>query len=399
MPPGQARGLYHERRVFLASHPLGTAIGALARNVGPVISIPVVGHIVSDVTLGREVLAQPERFSKTGPGAVGAIMTQVMGPHCLLNMDGPDHKVLRQKLQGLFTKTFVDQIVGEVFQTPLQRLRDQLERGEAVDLARLAQILTGRMVCAMLGIELDEADADATCLRLYRTGVELASVVSLAERRLSPARLDFARGRFDELTLHARAAYERGDEKTVLGRLKNLGLTFEESRGVVGILFLAGTETTASSLPSITALLVDTGQWRDVRADRTLLPRAIDEGLRRTTPVPLMTRSVAQDTVLGGRKLAKDDRLIVFMHNLCRSPEVYENPLVFDIHREHPRAMQNLWFGNGPHFCLGFSLSRKEIAQTLETLLDVGELEIVSRRYGRKVLFPAYAELRVRRAR
>jgi cytochrome P450 len=393
LPKGQALARFHERGLYLASHPVAVLLGDLARRRGPLVTLPGLGHVVSSPELAREVFGDPERFSKTGPGAAGAIITQVMGPSALLNMDGAAHRELRDRLRGLFTARFVRELVDRVFEAPLERARRTLARGEAIDVVRLAEVLTGRMLCAMLGIELPEDAADDACVRLYRTGAELASVVTISNRRLGSSRLRFAKARFEELVREAEPAYAAGDESTVLGRLRALGLSFEESKGVAGILFLAGTETTATAIPRIVALLHDTDHWAHLRDRRELLRSAIDEGLRVTTPVPVMTRSVARDTELAGHRLRKDERLIIFMRNVTRDPGAFPEPRLFDLERQQPRTYQNLWFGYGPHFCLGFSVAQREIERTLTTLLDAGDLDIVRRRYGRRVLFPAYAEL------
>lgn len=398
-PVGRARARRNERLVYLASHPIPVALGELAATIGPVVRVPGIGAFVTDVEVAREVLSNPDRFSKTGPGAVGAILTEVMGPHALLNMEGPDHRALRGRLAGLFTARFVHDLVRQVFEPKLKETRVILEAGGELDLARLARILTGRMVCAMLGAELPEGREDETCLDLYRTGVELGSVATLAGRTLDPERLAFAKNRFAELTRIAKDAYERGGEESVPGRLRSLGLSFEEARGVIGVLFLAGMETTSSALPRIAAILMDGGHWERVNADRALLPKAIDEGIRVTSPVPVMTRSATADTVLGGKKVKKDERVVVFMYDLVRSKAYGAHPREFDLDRPIGRDLAHLWFGYGPHFCLGFSLARREIELVLETLLDAGELEVTGRTYGRKVLFPAYESLCVRRVR
>ena len=394
----QARARMHEWRLYVASHPLVYAMSSLAARLGTVLSIPGVGHLVTEPVMVREVLSSPARFSKTGPGALSDSLTGVMGRSALVNMDGEAHRKLRARLQGLFTPSFAAEVVQQVFTPVLQTLCERLRRGEPVDLVRVAQVLTGRIACAILGVALPSGSEDETCLELHRAGVEFAAVLTLSRRRLGASRLARAREKFEVLTRGARAAYDSGDERCVPGRLRALGLDFEESRGVIGLLFLAGTETTASALPRHVALLVDSGQWPTLRERRECLSMALDEGLRLTAAVPVMTRNVVSPTRLGGRAMNRDDRVIVLLFKALKSPALLDEPLRFDIERDRSTAPPPLWFGHGPHFCLGAALARRELEVALTALLDLGDLAIVKRRYTCPGLLPGYGELQVRLA-
>ncbi|MGH8262908.1 MAG: cytochrome P450 [Steroidobacteraceae bacterium] len=393
----QRRARWHERRLCLVSHPWLFLGLALAARRGPVCTIPGIGHVVSDPVLARQVLSSEGQFTKTGPGALSDALTGIMGRRALVNMDGEPHRELRAQLRSLFTPRFVAELVPRIFEQPLAQARARIEGGHEVDLVRLAQVLAGRAACTIVGVDATAGPDDDACLDLYRKGLEFASVISLGTRQLGRAETLATQARLHALTEGARAAYQRSDECSVPGRLRAAGLEFEDSRGVIGLLLLAGTETTASALPRIVALLIDTGQWATLRADRALLSRAIDEGLRATGPLAVVTRNVAEPTTLGGRRLRKGARVIVCIANLLKSPRAVADRSYFDIAREQPPQLMNLWFGHGPHFCLGAALAHAEIESALTALLDCGELEIARRRYGRRALFPAYANLDVRR--
>lgn len=394
-PLSQWAARWHERRLYIASHPLVYALSTLAAMRGPIVSVPRLGHLVSDLSLAGEVLSSPARFAKTGPGALSDVLTEVMGRSALVNMDGAEHRRLRSRLQGLFTPGYVAELVQQVCALPLAALAARLRNGERVDLAHAAQVLTGRIACAILGVTLPPGREDQTCLDLGRTGAEFAAVLTLGSRRLQGSRLAFARERYAALTQAARAAYESGDERCVPGRLRALGLDFEECRGVIGLLFLAGTETTASVLPRIVALLVDTGQWATLRQRRDLLPLALDEGLRLTAAVPLMTRNVVAPTTLGGRRLGQDDRVIVLLFKALQSEAMTPDALRFDLARTRAAPQAPLWFGLGPHFCLGAALARCELEHALTALLDLGDLAITHRRHASRGALPAYGRLEV----
>ncbi len=394
----QARARFHERRLYLSSHPVIYALASLAARRGPLVSMPGIGHLVCGPALAREVLGSPERFAKTGPGALSDALTQVMGPNALVNMDGENHRRLRARLQGLFTPAAASLLVEQVLSQPLADLVQGLRSGARVDLARAAQVMSGRVACSILGQALPDRDEEQACLALHRAGAEFAAVLTLTTRRLDAVRIAHARQRFDALTRGARSAWERGDEGSVPGRLRALGLDFEECRGVIGLLFMAGTDTVAAALPRIVAMLVDSGQWGVLVRHRQAVPQAVDEGLRLSAAVPLMTRNVVAATELGGRPLGRNQRVIVLLFKVLQSLALLSEPQELRLDRARETSPAPLWFGHGPHFCLGAALARRQIEAALTALLDLGDLAIVSRGYRRHSPLPGYGRLEVERA-
>ena len=153
-------------------------------------------------------------------------------------------------------------------------------------------------------------------------------------------------------------------------------------------------------MPRIVALLLDTGQWSRLRDNPAMLGGAVDEGLRCVVPTPAMVRAVVADTEIAGRHFRRGGRAFIFTYNLAKSAAHFPQPWRFDPARRHDPRARHLWYGAGPHFCLGFALAQAEIRATLETLLAVGgTVAIVRRRAARGVLLPGYARLVVRARR
>jgi cholest-4-en-3-one 26-monooxygenase len=109
-------------------------------------------------------------------------------------------------------------------------------------------------------------------------------------------------------------------------------------------------------------------QWERLRADRTLLPGAVEEMLRFVTPVMNFRRTAMCDTELSGTAIREGDKVVFYHASGNRDEEIFENPDVFDIGRDpNPHIA---FGGGGPHFCLGANLARMEIRVMFEHLLD-----------------------------
>lgn len=389
----------HELMVYLASHPVALGFAEATRKMGDVVDVPGVARVVNRPELAREILLDDEHFSKKGPGSFGVLITQVMGENALLNMDGDAHRRLRGRLQDLFAPAYLESIAKDVLAAPVAELQTRLAAGETIDLVRFMQVLTGRTTCHMLGLSPPPEGAEEAYLDLFAMSREMGESIGLATKRLTPAQVAAKRVPFERLTAAVAGAYERDDlpGNSVLSRLKQLGLSADEARGVIGMLLVVGTETLTTAVPRAVALLVDSGQQRDLRHEPKLIQSAIDEALRFVVPSPFMLRSVSADVTISGHRFIAGQRVMLFTYNLLKHPDLYPRPRRFDIHREQPACARNIWFGAGSHFCLGFGLAQREMRMVLGALAGLPREVMVARRaYARGVLIPGYSRLEVR---
>ncbi len=376
-----------EERLYLAAHPVAYPLLRGVARRGAVVRVPGVGVVVNDAAAAREVLMDGETFRKDGPGSPGDLWTPVLGPSVLLNMEGEAHRALRRRLTELFVPSYTEALCARVLDEPLERLAGRLRRGATVDLVDTARVLAGTVIGEVIGLE---GGSEAVYRDLFEQGERIVSMVSLRTRRLSPAQVRRARGVLDPLGDIAAKAYRAGDESTVMGRMRALGLSAEEARGAAGAFFLTGTETVATLLPRLIALLADHGQLGRVAADPALLDRAVEEAMRVTTPTPVMLRSVHRPAEVAGVAIRPGDRVLIATHNCCRAL----GP--FDLDRPHPPELRRLWFGAGPHFCLGYPLAMAQIRRVARTLLAAAPLRITRRAAARGVLIPTSRDLAVR---
>jgi cytochrome P450 len=368
-----------EERVMRAAHPVAYPLLSAVR--APVRRIPRVGVVVTDATLLRAVLMNTASFSKTGPGASSDLWTPVLGPSVLLNMEGDEHLALRRKLGPLFAPAFVETLVAESLGAATRSLADALSRGERVDLVAHARRSASAVIAGLVGIVQDVMDDE-----LFRRVAHVTGFVTLARPRLTPRQLAVTRAILSDLGAHAARAYA-GDESTVPGRMRALGLDEWEALGAVGAFVLTGTETIVSYLPRLAAILVDSGWHPRLAADRDLVEPAIAEGLRVTTPTPVMLRATLAPERIGDVEVRPGDRVVLatFLANRALGE--------FDPEANAAAQLKQLWFGAGSHFCIGAPLAMAQIRMTLDALLEVPALRVVSRRESRNVLIPSYSSL------
>ncbi len=145
-------------------------------------------------------------------------------------------------------------------------------------------------------------------------------------------------------------------------------LTGAEIVNFAMVLLIAGHVTTTMLLGN-TILCLDQhpGQAARVRADRALVPAAIEESLRWLTPIASLGRITNSEVDLAGHAIAENERLVVWIAAANRDPRRFTEPDTYDVGRD---PNPHLAFGRGVHFCLGAPLARLEGRIALNILLD-----------------------------
>ena len=169
--------------------------------------------------------------------------------------------------------------------------------------------------------------------------------------------------------LEARRAEPKDDLISALGEAEIDGekLTDEEIFSFLRLLLPAGVETTYRSLGSLLLrLLSDPAQLDAIRADRSLLPQAIEEGVRWDPPLLTITRITTCDTELGGVTIPEGCRYCPC--SVRRTGKRIGTPTRQVRHLPH--AQGNLGWGHGVHVCLGMHLARLEMRTAINLLLD-----------------------------
>lgn len=132
------------------------------------------------------------------------------------------------------------------------------------------------------------------------------------------------------------------------------------------LLMVAGNETTRNGLSGGMKLLIERPDVRQqLIDDPSLIPAAMEELLRLTSPVVSFIRTATRDTELRGRTIKKGEKILMLYASANRDADQFERPDELDI----TRNPQHLAFGIGNHFCLGANLARMELRIAFDELL------------------------------
>jgi cytochrome P450 len=268
-------------------------------------------------------------------------------------MDDPRHARIRRLAGAGLTPRTVRRLEQEL-RIRMRALLDGIDSGTELDfLTQVAAELPMQMICALLGVpEADrhwlfeavepgfdyrgkrksfEADAETEALR--RRMAEYGTAL-IADKRANPT---------DDLLSEAVHA--------TLADTDPPALTDAELYSFFSLIFTAGSETTRNAMAG--GLLA-------------LLPTAIEEMLRWTTPSPSKRRTATATTTLAGHTIEPGQKVVIWEGSANRDEAVFRDSMSFDIGRD---PNPHIGFGHGIHFCLGANLAKLEMRVLFEELL------------------------------
>ena len=249
-------------------------------------------------------------------------------------------------------------------ETETGRLLDAIEPDGRAELRRMfSGPLAVSVVARMLGLE--HADAGKV-LDWYDRIVAAVTEITAGKPAPSSGREAFAAlrasvepalGREPSSSLVASAASDAG------------GLDRDEVVSNVGVLLFGGIETTDGMIANaVFHLLANPAALALVRADRALVPNAIEESLRLEPAASVVDRYATRDVSLAGAQIRRGELVRISLAGANRDPRFFPDPDRFDVHRENAR--HNVAFAHGPHVCIGMHLARLEAVTAIGRLLD-----------------------------
>lgn len=157
-------------------------------------------------------------------------------------------------------------------------------------------------------------------------------------------------------------------------------LTPEERRRIARGFFVGNDTFTSLFLNVLYRLLEDRERWEAVRADRSLVPVAIEESLRCDPPAIGMFRQAACPVDLHGVKVEEGSRILYAIPGANHDPAVFDNPDEFRLDRSDKELSRHLGFGFGAHFCPGAGIARLEAKIAINAVLDrMPDLELLEK--------------------
>ena len=315
--------------------------------------------------------ADPVGFCSSRGILIDEIGTTYDAPPTMMHTDPPQHTRYRRLVQPGFKPSMVRLMEAGVT-AKARALIDPIERGEVVDVvAALSIPFPLQVICELLGVdgsqwprffEWSEAVIPGESERSEEERAELqvemwGYLVGVAEeRRKTPAD--------DLVSVLANVGSGRAPAAGGGDQLSEAELAMFLIQ-----LLVAGNETTRNLISAgLVALAERPDQWAALRADRSLIPSAVEELLRWTTPVISFMRTATASTTIRGQAVAEGDPVLLVYASANRDEAVFGDDAGELRVDRHPNP--HVSFGFGPHFCLGAALARLEARVVLHELLD-----------------------------
>lgn len=325
---------------------------------------------------GRDSGSRAEQFNVLGYAEVAAafrdgetysssLIAQSIGPllaDTIVAMDGPAHHTHRAVVFQAFRPKLLARWETELVRPVAHELIDCFAAEGRADLVRRYTFALPMLVIArILGLPRHDLE------RFQRWSIEVISIGSNWDRGM--AAFNGLREYFAELVAQRRRD-PQDDLITELVQAETDGhqLSDEQIFAFLRLLLPAGVETTYRSLGNLLyALLTHPAQLAELSRDHTLIPSAVEEGLRWQSPVFNTGRITTRDTKLGGVDIPAGSVVTLFVGAANRDEKVFADPDIFDIHR---KPNPHITFAVGPHSCLGMHLARMENRVALQAIVE-----------------------------
>jgi cytochrome P450 len=310
------------------------------------------------------VESEHETFCASKGIIVDEIGTTYPSPPTILHSDPPEHTRYRRLVQPGF-KPSVVRALDPVVRARAKALVERLVPGEVADVVPLLAVpLPLLVISEMLGVPEEEWE------RCYEwSEAVVPGATDWPEERKQELLSEMVEYLVD--ATKARRAEPRGDVLTEMARAEIDGEQLSDDQLAMFLvqLLVAGNETTRNLIAAgLVALAEAPDQWARLEADPALVPAAVEELLRWTSPVLSFMRTATRDTELRGVAIAEGEPLLMLFASANRDEEVF-GPTAgqLDVGR---RPNPHIAFGFGNHFCLGAALARLEGRVVLEELLE-----------------------------
>jgi len=319
----------------------------------------------------RQVAADTENWSSFSVSVTPTTPTYDAQGHRLrsiISSDAPDHTPERRLMLPFFAPKMVEKYREHTQELCRRLIREFIEEGRADVAGDYARQIPPRIIALILGIDPEMADD-------FTTWVQGVLELGLQDEEIRQHYAEIIRDFFVE-EIQDRIENPGDDLISFLLQAEIDGepVPMPVVRGNVGLMLIAGIDTTWSSIGSALWHLASHPEDRKrLVQEPELIPTAVEEFLRAYSPVT-MARVATQDTMLGDRVVKEGERVVLSFPAANRDPEAFENPEEVIIDRQVNRHVA---FGSGIHRCAGSNLARLEMQVAIsEFLAMVPEFEL-----------------------
>jgi cytochrome P450 len=315
------------------------------------------------------VFRDPETYSSVTGGDRqfgGTLLQDLSIAGQLLNMmDDPRHGAVRRLVSSGLTPRMIRRVEDDL-RVRARRLLDGIEPSEPVDfVTEIAAEVPMQMICILLGVPESERH---WLFEAIEPSFDFGGARKASITRLSVEEAGSRMFTYGQELIAAKRAEPSDDMLSVVVNSGDPELSDIESYLFFNLLFSAGAETTRNAIAGgLLALIENPDAYRALRGDRDLLPTAIEEMVRWTSPSPSKRRTATRAATLGGHQVEPGQKVLVWEGSANRDGAVFADPERFDIAR---KPNPHLGFGQGVHYCLGANLARLELRVIFEELLD-----------------------------
>lgn len=303
-------------------------------------------------------------------------------PGVLVSVDPPEHTFEAKLVGKAFSKTYFESFIPGITEFINGRLDSVFADGKCDIHKVVSEPLPLWVIFAMFGRSIDDRG-----IELYREGfakgigamLKPESDLGEGESTKGGAASEYIATFLWDHLQDVKAKVASGEmaadanllTRFITAEVDGQRLTDEKIMAFCGFLLAAGSGTTTILVSALLyRLLREPEQLARVKADRTLVPLAIEECLRVDSPLHGLFRSNNEPIELGPLKLEKDTKVLMMWGAGNYDPNVFPDPYTFNLDRGMSEVRKHLSFGFGIHICRGAPLSRIEAELFINIILD-----------------------------
>jgi cytochrome P450 len=301
-------------------------------------------------------------------GIVSGPLVELFGNSMLLS-NGPAHRRRRAPMSKAFAFKLIEQMRARIRSAAHKIIDEHHARGEMDFLTEFAALIPARIIAEILGIP--PTDVPHFTALVY----SVSRALSLSYTREEIPEMQDSAGQLLDYVNRLLNGGGVGLDNEFLSSYSTTvaeaaNLTPAEILSQVVTIIIAGSDTTRGAIAvQVGLLLQHREQWDAVCADSALIPGAVAEALRYEPVVGSIPRFTTEDIEIGGYVVPQNSVLSLSTLAAMRDPALYTDPDCFNIRRsDHPR--RHLIFGLGVHRCLGETLARAELEESLAALAE-----------------------------